>query len=130
MVKQGQQQWHTIRPGPHGQSADPDTLLVADWRGFAREAWQQPAVVPYDGPETSLEEFFAAREVLRVDGVDYRISDGVFRAVEGLRVWVAVRPRPAGAAAVPLYLALCELDGKILYAALHRAGTPWLQDPR
>jgi hypothetical protein len=58
---------------------------------------------PFPGPSglvgKSIEEAFAVQPVWRLDGVDYRISDGIFQALLGMRAWVAVKPRSPSAGA-------------------------------
>jgi hypothetical protein len=115
-------QWRAIPVSPRPPT---DTLLVADWRGPHRGARLDAAfttqVVPYDGAATRIEALFEESGTVWVDGMGYRISDGVFKGLQGARVWVAVNPRAPSAAPVPLHVVLLELDGAIYYGALQKA---------
>jgi hypothetical protein len=97
-----------------------DTLFVADWSGHSDGS----QVIPYGGEARRIEDLFAAQQgLLWVDGVGYRVSDGVFKSLEGLRAWVAVRPRPLQAAPTAMHVVLFERAGQIYYGGLQKAGT-------
>lgn len=98
--------------------AQVDTLWVADWVGPADGRHVQP----YGGEARRIEDLFLELDgPLWVDGVGYRISDGVFKNLQGARAWVAVHPRPLRAAPAGLHVVLFELDGAIYYGGLQKA---------
>jgi hypothetical protein len=93
-------------------------LWVADWIGPAVGS----PVVPFGGQANRIEDLFAELHgLLWVDGVVYRVSDGVFKGLQGARAWVAVRPHARNASALGLQVVLFELNGHIYYAGLQKA---------
>jgi len=101
-----------------------DTLFVYDWTGDTYAA----NVASYPGTESTIENFFNSSTNLAAggatsDNVVYAISDGVIKSVEGARAWVATNKRPNSAAATDEHLTLFELNGKIYWGGLQKAGT-------
>ncbi|RFO97626.1 hypothetical protein DIC66_07120 [Rhodoferax lacus] len=76
-------------------------------------------VLGYGVPNARIEDAFAAQGVMQVDGVDYRLSDGIFRSQHGVRAWVAVKSGVARASQVAPRLMLLERDGQIFCGTLH-----------
>ena len=101
-----------------------DTLFVYDWTGTTYDA----NVTAYAGTETTIENYFNSPSILAaggmtLGGVVYAISDGVISSVDGTRAWVASSKRPTSAAPTDNYLVLFQLNGKIYYGGLIKAGT-------
>jgi len=93
-------------------------LWVADWIGPAVGS----PVVPFGGESHRIEDLFVELNgQLWVDGVGYRVSDGVFKSLEGARAWVAVRPRSLRASPLGLQVVLFELNGRTYYGGLQKA---------
>jgi hypothetical protein len=76
-------------------------------------------VLGYGIPNARIEDVFAAQGVMQVDGVDYRLSDGIFRSQHGVRAWVAVKSGAARASQEAPRLMLLERDGQIFCGTLH-----------
>ena len=96
--------------------------------GAAVLAWFGPSdALPVDGrpvlahgkAQPSIEDAFAAKGVLHLHGMDYRLCDGIFKGLHGARVWVAVAMRSSKApydAGQPM---LIERDGQVFAGTLH-----------
>lgn len=101
-----------------------DTLFVYDWttKTFGGN------VTAYTGTETTIENFFNSAANLAAggttsDSVTYAISDGTIKSVEGVRAWVATNKRPTSVSPTGEYLTLFELNGKIYWGGIEKAGT-------
>ena len=101
-----------------------DTLYLRDWSGTTYTA----AVTPYGGTETTIEAYFASTPIATAggftfDGVLYNLASGTIGSIEGARAWIANAKRPTSASATDEYLTLIELNGKIYFGFLEKAGT-------
>lgn len=100
-----------------------DTLFLYDWSGKTYDS----AVMPWGGTETTIEALFAnaafaAAGGITMDSVAYPLNAGTISSIQGARVWVATNPRPASAYATTGYVAFAELNGKIYWGMLRKAG--------
>lgn len=78
-------------------------------------------VLAYGLPTPTIEDVFAATGMVRLDGRDYRLSDGIFRSQHGVRAWVAVQAHPPGTYGAPQQATrpmLLERDGQIFCGTL------------
>lgn len=103
-----------------------DTLFAYDWPGTGTTYGAN--VTPYSGTETTIENYFNSAAILAaggdtLDGVAYAISDGAITTIEGVRAWVATSKRPTSVAPTDNYAALFQLNGKIYFGGLQKAGT-------
>jgi len=101
-----------------------DTLYLRDWTGTTYTS----AVTPYSGTESTIEAYFASTPVATTggftyDGVLYNLASGTIGTIEGARAWVANAKRPTSASATDEYVTLVELNGKIYFGVLEKAGT-------
>jgi hypothetical protein len=101
-----------------------DTVFVYDTSGTTFNA----NVTPVPTTVLTLEDLFnsaafTANGGVLVDGVVYPFSAGSIRSIEGVRTWVATNKRPASASATEAFVVLFELNGKIYYGNLEKAGT-------
>lgn len=65
-----------------------------------------------------IEDVFATSGVLHLNGMDYRLSDGIFKSLHGARAWVAVTVRSSKASAHATRPVLVERDGQVLIGTL------------
>lgn len=102
-----------------------DTLYLRDWSGTTYTT----AVTPWSGAETTLETMFNNNTAIvtaggvTVDGVLYPFSAGTITTLQSARAWVANAKRPTSASATDEYVTFIELNGKIYYGFLEKAGT-------
>jgi hypothetical protein len=97
------------------------TLFLNDWTGRSYDV----DVSPYPGTETTIETLFANpgfASGISVDGVAYTLAGGSISSIQGARVWVATNPKPASASPTTGYVAFVELNGKIYFGSLRKAG--------
>lgn len=94
-----------------------DTLFVYDWAAETFDA----NVTPYPGAETTIEAFFSSIGFM-LDSKTYALSDGAVSTVQGARTWVAKSPRPTSVFATDNYAAVFELNGKLYFGGMQRAG--------
>lgn len=101
-----------------------DTVFVYDTSGttYGANVTQVPTTV------TTLEDLFNSASFVTaggvtVDKVVYPFSAGNIVSIEGVRAWVATNKRPASASPTDKYAVLFELNGKIYFGALEKAGT-------
>ena len=87
----------------------PSEALAVDGRPVLAQGKSQP----------SIEDAFAAKGVVHMNGVDYRLSDGIFRSLHGARVWVAVAMRSSKASFDASQPMLIERDGQVFAGTLH-----------
>lgn len=101
-----------------------DSVFVYDTSGTTYDA----NVTPVPTSVTTIEDLFnsasyVAAGGVTVDGVVYPYSGGAIRSIEGVRAWVATNKRPASVRPTDEYVVLFELNGKIYYGGLQKAGT-------
>lgn len=101
-----------------------DTVFVEDTSGTTYDA----NVTPAPTTVSTLEDLFNSAAFttnggLRVDNVTYPFSAGSIRSIEGVRTWVATNKRPTSSRATDTYVVLFELNGKIYFGGLQKAGT-------
>ena len=101
-----------------------DTLYLLDWTGRTYTS----AVTPYAGTETTIEAYFANSSIATAggftyDNVLYNFASGTVGVVEGARSWIANAKRPTSASPTDEYVTLTELNGKIYFGVLEKAGT-------
>jgi len=101
-----------------------DTVFVEDTSGSTYDA----NVTPVPTTVLTLEDLFNSAEFaaiggVRVDNVIYPFSAGNIRSIEGVRAWVATNKRPTSVMATDTFVVLFELNGKIYYGGLEKAGT-------
>ena len=101
-----------------------DVLFIYDTSGSTYDA----NVTPVATTVTTVEDLFnsasfVAAGGVTVDGVVYPFSAGSITTIEGARAWVATNKRPSSASATDAYAVLFQLNGKIYYGALQKAGT-------
>jgi hypothetical protein len=103
-----------------------DVINAKDWPEDRKT--YTTSVTPFPGKETTIEEFFLNQKVIAaggyfIDNVPYNLKDGAIERREGVRVWIANSKRPLSAVAYDEYAVLFELDGKIYFGGLEKAGT-------
>ena len=97
------------------------TLFLNDWTGRTYDV----DVSPYPGTATTIETMFANPGFaggISVDGVAYTLASGSISSMQGARVWVATNPKPASASPTTGYVAFAELNGKIFFGSVRKAG--------
>jgi hypothetical protein len=102
-----------------------DTLFLYDCSGSATYT---AAVTACSGTATTIEGYFASSAVanaggVTIDGVLYNLGSGTIGTLEGARAWIANAKRPTSANPTDSYLTFVELNGKIYYGFLTKAGT-------
>jgi hypothetical protein len=101
-----------------------DTLYLRDWTGTTYTT----AVTPYGGIEATIEAYFSNSSIVTAggfnyDSVLYNLASGTIGTLEGARVWVANTKRPTSASPTDAYITLVELNGKIYFGFLEKAGS-------
>jgi hypothetical protein len=54
--------------------------------------------------------------------VAYTLASGSISSMQGARVWVATNPKPASASPTTGYVAFAQLNGKIYFGSVRKAG--------
>jgi hypothetical protein len=99
-------------------------LYLRDWTGTTYTT----AVTPYGGIEATIEAYFSNSSIVTAggfnyDSVLYNLASGTIGTLEGARVWVANTKRPTSASPTDAYITLVELNGKIYFGFLEKAGS-------
>jgi hypothetical protein len=89
-------------------------LQVVDWSTPTYDS----NVNAYNGPETTIEAFFANRSTWTFNGIGYAMNSGRIENIQGARVWVANAAFPSANYPTTTYRTLIQFNQK-LYAGLY-----------
>jgi len=104
-----------------------DALFLKDWS--PTEVTVDTNVIPLRAKGiNTIETYFnylisSGKEPLVHDGVSYGIKDGAIKTIQGLRTWVANKPKPTQYKATPEYLSISEMKGMLYEGYFIPSGT-------